>query len=42
MPGRRREEGIMEVRRREGDLGQAGQMLPLSPRGDSADYPAPP
>ncbi len=37
--GRRREGGIMEHRREE-YLGQAGQMLPRSPWGDSADYPA--
>lgn len=34
------EGGIMEQRRRDEDLGQAGQMLPRSPGGDSADYPA--
>lgn len=37
---RSREGGIRKVCRREEDLGQARQMLPLSPRGDSADYPA--
>lgn len=38
--GRRREAGIMEERREGEDLGQAGQMLPLSPGGDSTDYSA--
>lgn len=32
----------MELHRRDKDLGQAGQMLPLTPRGDSADYQARP
>lgn len=32
----------MELHRRDKDLGQAGQMLPLTPRGDSADYQAGP
>lgn len=36
------EGGITELQRRGEDLGQAGQMLPLTPRGDSADYPAAP
>lgn len=40
--GRRREGGIMDEHRREEYLGQAGQMLSLSRRGDSADYPASP
>lgn len=36
------EGGITEFQRRDKDLGQAGQMPPLTPRGDSADYQAAP
>lgn len=32
----------MELHTRDKDLGQTGQMLPLTPRGDSSDYQAMP
>ena len=38
--GRKREGEIMEEHTRSEDLGQVGQMLPLTLGGDSADYPS--